>query len=52
MRWVGHTAYMGKGRSIYRILVGTHEGKKHLEDPEINGRTVVKWTFRNWDGGT
>jgi hypothetical protein len=26
MRWAGHVARMGKGRKVYRILVGRPEG--------------------------
>jgi hypothetical protein len=33
MRWVGHVACMGKGRSIYRILVGRSKGKRSLGRP-------------------
>jgi hypothetical protein len=28
MRWAGHVARMGEGRSMYRVLVGKPEGKK------------------------
>jgi hypothetical protein len=28
MRWAGHVARMGEGRGVYRILVGTPEGKE------------------------
>jgi hypothetical protein len=28
MRWAGHVARMGGGRSFYRVLVGKPEGKK------------------------
>jgi hypothetical protein len=28
MRWVRHVARMGKGRCVYRVLVGRPEGKK------------------------
>jgi hypothetical protein len=28
MRWVGHVAWMGKGRGVYRVLVGRPKGRK------------------------
>jgi len=37
MRWVGPTAWMGKGRSIYGVLVGISEGKRTL------GRSKNRW---------
>jgi len=33
------------------VLVGKPEGKNHLEDPGIDGRIILRWTFRKWDGG-
>jgi hypothetical protein len=42
---------MGEGRGAYRILVGRPEGRNHLEDPGIDGRIILKWIFRKWDGG-
>jgi hypothetical protein len=23
----------------------------HLEDPVVDGRILLKWIFKNWDGG-
>jgi hypothetical protein len=30
MRWARHVARMGEGRGLYRVLVGTPEGKRPL----------------------
>ena len=37
MRWVGHVAHMGEGRSVHRVLVGKPEemrplGRRRWED--------------------
>jgi len=37
MRWVGHVAHMGEGRSVRRVLVGKPEGKRPL------GRSRLRW---------
>jgi len=37
MRWVGHVAFMGDGRGVYRVLVGKPEGKRPL------GRHTRRW---------
>jgi hypothetical protein len=33
---------MGKIRNAYHILVGKHERREHLEDPDIDGRIILK----------
>ena len=30
-------------------MVGKPEGKKHLEDPDVDGRIILRWIFRKWD---
>jgi hypothetical protein len=37
MRWAGHVARMGEGRSVYMVLVGRSEGKRPL------GRSRRSW---------
>jgi hypothetical protein len=33
MRWAGHVARMGEGRSVYRVLVGSPKRKRPLGRP-------------------
>jgi hypothetical protein len=40
MRWVGHVAFMGEERKVYRVLVGKPEGKRPLGRPR-----------RRWEDG-
>jgi hypothetical protein len=41
---------MGEGRGAYGILVGRPEGRNYLEDPDVDGRIILKWIFKKWDG--
>jgi hypothetical protein len=42
MRWAGHGACMGKGRGIYRVLVGRSEGKRPLGRPWLRWEDKIK----------
>jgi hypothetical protein len=45
------TTYEGQKRekAAYRILVKKLEGKNHFENPVLDGRLKLNWTFKKWD---
>jgi hypothetical protein len=42
MRWAGHVARMGKGRGVYRVLMGKPEGKRPLGRPRHRWEDSIK----------
>jgi hypothetical protein len=42
MRWAGHVARMGDKRNVYRLLVGTPEGKRPLGRPRRRWMDNIK----------
>ena len=40
MRRAGHVARMGEGRGLHRVL----------GDPDVDGRIILRWIFRKWEG--
>ena len=42
MRWVGHVAYMGERRDVYRVLVGKPEGKRPPGRPRRRWEDNIK----------
>jgi len=52
MKWAGHVARMGERGSVYTgFWWGILREKIHLEDRGVDGRIIIRWIFRKWDGG-
>jgi hypothetical protein len=51
LRWAGHVSHMGVRRGAYRILMGNLMEGDHLEDPNVDGRIMLKLIFERLDGG-
>ena len=50
MTWEGHAAGMGEKRGANRVLVGNLRQIEHLEDSGVDGRIILRWIFRKWNG--
>jgi hypothetical protein len=52
IRWAGHVARMGKGRNVYRVLVGKAKGKSPLVRPRRRWEDGIKMDLREtgWRG--
>jgi len=51
MKWAGHVAFMGKGRGVYRVLVGKPEGKRSLGRPRRRWEDNIKTDLQAVGGG-
>jgi hypothetical protein len=43
-------ARIGEGRGVHRVLVGKPEGSRPLGRPRLDGRIILRWIFRKWEG--
>jgi len=46
MRWAGHVASIGKGKSVYRVSIGRPEGKRPLVGPRPRWEDNIKMDLR------
>jgi hypothetical protein len=49
MGWAGHVARQGESRGVYRVFLGKLRERKQLEDPDIDGRIILRIILRKWD---
>jgi hypothetical protein len=48
---IGNAHNTHGGRRDAEVLVGKPEEKRCFENTGTDGRIIVKWIFRKWDGG-
>ena len=41
---------MEEGRGVHKVLVGKPEGKRPLGRPRVDGRIILKWILKKWEG--
>ena len=41
---------MEEGRGAHKVLVGIPEGKNHWGDRDVDGRIILRWILRKWEG--
>jgi hypothetical protein len=42
VRWAGHVARIGEKINAYRLFVRKPEGKRHWEEQDVGGWTILK----------
>jgi hypothetical protein len=45
------SAYGGRGEAYTGFWWGNLRERNHLGDPDVDGRIILRWIFRNWDVG-
>ena len=48
MRWAGHAERMGEGSTGF--WCGNLGERDQRADPDVDGRIILRWIFRKWEG--
>jgi len=51
LRRVGHAACMGSTEVHTSFWWRNLMERDHLEEPGVDGRIILRWIFRKWEGG-
>jgi hypothetical protein len=46
MKLAGNVARVGGKRNAYEILLENLKRRDHLENPDLDGRVILKWILR------
>jgi len=50
-RWARCVVRRGEERrGVYRVWWGILRARYNLEEPGVNGRILLRWAFRKWNG--
>ena len=41
---------MEEGRGVHKVLVGKPEERGHWGDQDVDGRIILRWILRKWEG--
>jgi hypothetical protein len=50
MRWAGHGARRGRGEVCTGFWWGSLRERNHWGDPDVDGRIILRWVLRKWEG--
>ena len=50
MRWARHGARMGGEEVCTGFWWGNLRERDHWGDPDVDGRIILRWIFRKWEG--
>jgi len=50
IRWAGYEACVSEGKVFSWFWFGNMGRRDHLEELDVDGRIILQWIFKTWDG--